>query len=114
MELRKIRAEASRVRLMSDKTNEVGVTLIPMGSWWGGGVEVAFAGHGRAVCKCTFSEVRVQIVEQNPSVSIFPGPSDVRADSEALVYCVLSISNGGTRRAHLPIFLPVSHLACHE
>lgn len=73
----------------------------------GGGVEVA-------VRKWAFSEVRVQIVEQNTSVRIFPGRGDARADSEALVYCVLSISNGGTRRAHLPIFRPVSHLARHE
>lgn len=77
-------------------------------------VELVSAGRRHIVCKCTFSKVRDQIVEQNTSKSIFLGPSDTRADSLAFIYRVLSISNGGTRRAHLPIFLPVSHLCCHE
>lgn len=77
-------------------------------------VKLFSADRQHTACKCTFSKVRVQIVEQNMSKSIFLGPSDARADSLAFIYRGLSISNGGTRRAHLPIFLPVSHLGCHE
>ena len=75
-----------------------------------GDVELFFASCRHTVCKWAFSKVRVQIVEQNTFKSIFLGPSDAWADSLAFLYRVLSISNGGTRRAHLPIFLPVSHL----
>lgn len=77
-------------------------------------VKLFSAGCRHTVGKCTFSKVRVQIVEQNTSKLIFLGPSDARADSLVFIYRVLSISNGGTRCAHLPIVLPVSHLCCHE